>query len=153
MLITWRFVVNIIIAIILFSSISYLFEYPEPVLNAFKAIDWCEENVDFCVCDGGTCIACVEKYKKAHNLSDDFEFYCWTSDEIPPTRLDFLLRDLLGVSSVFFASNVLLPIFIIFFVMFLAERKLKEKNLTWWDPEAASIRKWAERESEKIVKE
>ena len=34
-----------------------------------------------------------------------------------------------------------------------AEKKLKEKNLTWWDPEAAPIREWVERETEKIVKE
>ena len=68
------------------------FMYPEPVKNTMTACSWCGQSynpekgysVDNVQCvDEFTCELCVQRYAKAHNMTNA-EFYCWKADEGPP---------------------------------------------------------------------
>ena len=77
--------------------------YPIEVENTFTACEWCEEegeelyrdpNINFNLCPqcfgGSTCGACVVCYKNHFNLSEEeFPTYIWSSDESPPTKLEW----------------------------------------------------------------
>jgi len=103
-IVVWMGIITIL-GCVLFCALSPLapdkWIYPDEVLNTFEACDWCQSEecskyYNHCpqCCGGMTCDACVGRYQKHFNLTQEtFPCYCWGCDEFAPSKLEWFFME------------------------------------------------------------